>query len=561
MLLSFIYIIQHKGGQKRDVWSGNRQLSQNCNHFFKKTIYLFRCKVYNINCMGRGDLMESFDVWEYFRLTDLPRLTYWLTIFLTPAGIGASVMSLSQLRNFELPKQRKNLFRLLFISVIAFLFMHFLRVVLQEFRWDSLRVLLPVVTFIEFLASGFIPLFISLFLIETASPQKLKKAVSAFFFVLAGIHSLLLIIAQFNGMYYSFPTIELGNDLYFINYVRGNGYFISNIAPAAMLLADVVLYVRYRKSFEKILSVAFWIYILLPIAAATAQLFYSDAQFIIWATVIATLVMFTAMMKQMTEEYKRQKTESARLETEMSMAAKIQEAMLPNAFPAFPDRKEFDIFASMNPAKEVGGDFYNFFMIDGDTLGIIIADVSDKGVPAALFMMSSDILLKNHMLTKKSPKAVLEEVNRLICESNREEMFVTVWLGILDIKTGRLTAANAGHEKPAIKSADGSFELYKDRHGMMVGYLDNIKYSEYELTLEKGSKLFLYTDGVVEANNAGNEQFGTVRMTEALRSAENGTPKEILKAVDDAIKGFVNDVPQFDDITMLCLEYKGTQVE
>ena len=225
------------------------------------------------------------------------------------------------------------------------------------------------------------------------------------------------------------------------------------------------------------------------------------------------------------------------------------------------DRKEFDIFASMNPAKEVGGDFYNFFMIDGDTLGIIIADVSDKGVPAALFMMSSDILLKNHMLMKKSPKAVLEEVNRLICESNREEMFVTVWLGILDIKTGRLTAANAGHEKPAIKSADGSFELYKDRHGMMVGYLDNIKYSEYELTLEKGSKLFLYTDGVVEANNAGNEQFGTVRMTEALRSAENGTPKEILKAVDDAIKGFVNDVPQFDDITMLCLEYKGTQVE
>ena len=154
MLLSFIYIIQHKGGQKRDVWSGNRQLSQNCNHFFKKTIYLFRCKVYNINCMERGDLMESFDVWEYFRLTDLPRLTYWLTIFLTPAGIGASVMSLSQLRNFELPKQRKNLFRLLFISVIAFLFMHFLRVVLQEFRWDSLRVLLPVVTFIEFLASG-----------------------------------------------------------------------------------------------------------------------------------------------------------------------------------------------------------------------------------------------------------------------------------------------------------------------------------------------------------------------------------------------------------------------
>ena len=351
------------------------------------------------------------------------------------------------------------------------------------------------------------------------------------------------------------------NDLYFINYVRGNGYFISNIAPAAMLLADIVLYARYHKRFERSVSVAFWIYILLPVAAAIAQLFYRDAQFIIWATVIATVVMFIVMMKQTAEDYKRQKTESARLETEMSMAARIQESMLPNVFPAFPGRKEFDIYGSMSPAKEVGGDFYNFFMIDDDRLGIIMADVSDKGVPAALFMMSSDILLKNYTLMKKSPKAVLEEVNRQICENNREEMFVTVWLGILDIKTGRLTAANAGHEKPAIKTPGGSFELYKDRHGLMIGYLDYAEYSEYELTLEKGSKLFLYTDGVIEANNGENELFGANRMTEALRSAENGTPEEILNAVDNAIKGFVKSAPQFDDITMLCLEYKGPQNE
>ena len=138
---------------------------------------------------------------------------------------------------------------------------------------------------------------------------------------------------------------------------------------------------------------------------------------------------------------------------------------------------------------------------------------------------------------------------------------MTVWLGILDIKTGRLTAANAGHEKPAIKTPGGSFELYKDRHGLMIGYLDYAEYSEYELTLEKGSKLFLYTDGVIEANNGENELFGANRMTEALRSAENGTPEEILNAVDNAIKGFVKSAPQFDDITMLCLEYKGPQNE
>ena len=505
--------------------------------------------------------LESIDMWEYFVQTDLPRITYWLTMFLIPAGIGASVICLVQLNNYELPKQRKNLFRSLFISVTAYLFMHFLRDVLLEFRWGSLATILPVVTFIEFLSFGFIILFISLYMIEAADVQKLKKPIVTFFCVLMGVHILLLIIAQFNGMYYSFPALDLGDGLIFINYVRGDQYYISNIAPALMMVADVLLYARYFKRLDRRISIAFWIFILLPIAAAIAQLFYSEAQFIIWATVISTVVMFSAMMKQTTEEYKRQKTESARLETELSMATRIQEDMLPDEFPAFTDRKEFDIFASMKPAKEVGGDFYNFFMIDDDTLGIIMADVSGKGVPAALFMMSSDILLKNYTLMKKSPKAALEEVNRQICENNREGMFVTVWLGVLDIKTGALTAANAGHEKPAIKSPDGSFELYKDKHGLVVGYLDQVKYREYELKLEKGAKLFLYTDGVAEATNANDELFGVDRMIETLRSAENSSPEEILQAVDRAIDDFVKDAPQFDDITMLCLEYKGAQDE
>ena len=499
----------------------------------------------------------GFDVWEVFLTTDLPWITYWLTMFLMPAGIGAGIICLAQLNSFELPKQQRILFRLLFISVITYLFMHFLREVFQYFLWPALTVILPIVTFIEFWATGLIVLFISLYLIETADPQKLKKPVIAFFFVLTGIHTVLLIVAQFHGMYYYYNYEYLDDALMYILYVRGDGYFISNIAPAMMMLADVVLFTRYHKRFDKRIAVAFWLYILLPIAAAVAQIFYSEAQFIIWATVISTVVMFIAMMRQTTEEYKRQKTESARLDTELSMATRIQEDMLPNTFPAFPDRNEFDIYASMKPAKEVGGDFYNFFLIDDDTLGIIMADVSGKGVPAALFMMSSDILLQNYTLMKKSPKAALEEVNRQICKNNREEMFVTVWLGILDLKTGKLTAANAGHEKPAIKSPDGSFELYTDKHGMMVGYLDYVKYREYELTLEKGSKLFLYTDGVAEATNANEELFSTDRMIDALRSAENGTPKEILHAVDQAIHDFVKDVPQFDDITMLCIEYKG----
>ena len=253
--------------------------------------------------------------------------------------------------------------------------------------------------------------------------------------------------------------------------------------------------------------------------------------------------------------------EKQRLDTELTLATGIQAGMLPDKFPAFPDRKDFDIYASMKPAKEVGGDFYDFFMIDEDRLGIVMADVSGKGVPAALFMMHSKILLKSYTLMKQKPKAALEEVNRQICENNPEDMFVTVWLGVLDLKTGVFTAANAGHEKPAVKQADGSFDLYKDKHGIMVGYMDGIRYKEYELQLTKGSKLFLYTDGVPEATNANEEMFGNDRMIEALRSAEDKTPKEILEAVDAAVDEFVGDAPQFDDLTMLCIEYNGEKEE
>ena len=174
-------------------------------------------------------------------------------------------------------------------------------------------------------------------------------------------------------------------------------------------------------------------------------------------------------------------------------------------------------------------------------------------------MMYSKILLKSYTMMKQSPKAALEEVNRQICESNPQEMFVTVWLGVLDLETGVFTAANAGHEKPAFKKPDGSFELLKDKHGLMVGYMDTVRYREYEFKMTKGSKLFLYTDGVAEANNANEELFGTDRMIEALRTAENKPPKDIIEAVDLAINNFADTAPQFDDVTMLCIEYFGKE--
>ena len=249
----------------------------------------------------------------------------------------------------------------------------------------------------------------------------------------------------------------------------------------------------------------------------------------------------------------------ARIESELNLASAIQADMLPNIFPPFPERTEFDIYASMTPAKEVGGDFYDFFLVDEDHLCMVMADVSGKGVPAALFMMASKIILANNAMMGKSPAQILTETNAAICSNNREEMFVTVWLGILEISTGKLTAANAGHEYPVVKHGNGAFELLKDKHGFVIGGMDGVKYQNYELMLEPGSKLFLYTDGVPEATDAQNELFGTDRMLAALNQEPSALPEQVLKNVDSSVKEFVKEAEQFDDLTMLCLEYKGNQ--
>ena len=270
-----------------------------------------------------------------------------------------------------------------------------------------------------------------------------------------------------------------------------------------------------------------------------------------------------ASLSKRTRDYITQITqitaEKERIGTELALATQIQADMLPNIFPAFPDRAEFDVYASMDPAKEVGGDFYDFFLIDETHLGIVMADVSGKGVPAALFMMIAKILVQNNAMTGKGPAEVLRAVNEQICANNREEMFVTVWLGILDLTTGKLTAANAGHEYPALKQPGGSFELYKDKHGFVIGGMEGVRYKEYEIQLEPGAKLFLYTDGVPEATSEETVLFGTDRMLAALNTAQDQTPEEILKTVRRAVDGFVQDAEQFDDLTMLCLEYRGKE--
>lgn len=248
--------------------------------------------------------------------------------------------------------------------------------------------------------------------------------------------------------------------------------------------------------------------------------------------------------------------EKERIGAELDVATNIQASMLPCIFPAFPEHKEFDIFATMNPAKEVGGDFYDFFLVDRNHLALVMADVSGKGVPAALFMVIAKTLLKNRAQLGESPEVVLEKVNNQLCENNEADMFVTVWLGIYELSTGRLTYANAGHECPAVMRANGKYELIQESHDFVVAGFEGMTYTIHEITLCPGDKLFLYTDGVPEATNVSEELFGEERMLDALNTCLDKTPEQTLHQVKEIIDDFVGEADPFDDLTMLSFEVK-----
>ena len=260
-------------------------------------------------------------------------------------------------------------------------------------------------------------------------------------------------------------------------------------------------------------------------------------------------------MDRYTEEIGKLSGEKERTKAELSLANNIQADMLPSIFPAFPNRSDFDLYASMEPAKEVGGDFYDYVLIDDDHLALVIADVSGKGVPAALFMMSSKILISERASMGGKPAEILEFVNSQICGNNKSFMFVTVWLGILELSTGKLTAANAGHEFPMI-CRNGRYELIKDKHGRAIGIKSNGVYENYEIMLNKGDKIFVYTDGLAEAQNREEELFGTDRILEVLNINPDASPQKVIENMISGVDGFVKGAEQFDDLTMLCVEYK-----
>ena len=252
-------------------------------------------------------------------------------------------------------------------------------------------------------------------------------------------------------------------------------------------------------------------------------------------------------------------SELDRLDNELKLASDIQLNMLPMNFPAFPDRSEFDLYAVMDPAKEVGGDFYDFFLIDSDHLALVISDVSGKGVPAALFMMVSKTLIKNQLMSGCDPAEALERVNAQLCERNSSMMFVTVWLAVLEISTGKGIVCNAGHENPAVHRAGGAFEMLKYKHGLIVGVKKDAKYQTREFEMHPGDCVFVYTDGVPEATDPANTMFGEERLLLSLNEDADASPQELITRVHDAVFTFANGAEQFDDITMLCMKYFGPE--
>lgn len=249
-----------------------------------------------------------------------------------------------------------------------------------------------------------------------------------------------------------------------------------------------------------------------------------------------------------------------RIATEMSVATSIQSGMLPSIFPKFTDNKEFELFATMNPAKEVGGDFYDFFMVDDTHLAIVMADVSGKGVPAALFMVIGKTLIKDHTQPGADLGDVFTKVNNLLCESNGEGLFITAFEGVLDLVTGEFAFVNAGHELPFISKKNEPFAPYKVRRALVLAGMEGMKYKSGVMQLEPGDRIYQYTDGVTEATDVNNQLYGMERLEKILNIHIDKKPELLLPAIKEDIDAFVGEAPQFDDITMLCLEFKDYMV-
>ena len=357
------------------------------------------------------------------------------------------------------------------------------------------------------------------------------------------------IVNLFTGMYFTVDENGI--------YQRGNLYLLCLVYVLFVLASVTSVIIAERKHLQTYRIVAASLYILAPFASMILNISVYGISVNAAVTMLVTLLMYCVLNVS-------QGREKAAADRDLAVASSIQTNILPKTFPYLPERKEFDLYATMTPAKEVGGDFYDFFMIDDDHIAIVIADVSGKGMPAALFMMVARTIIKNQTQaasTIKDPKLILADVNNQLCDGNKMELFVTAWLGIITLSTGHMEYASAGHEYPAISIKGRDFFILKERNSPPLATLEGLSFRGGDLDLNKGDTVFIYTDGVAEATNSEGELFGNDRMLDALNADTHAELRQIDTNVRDAINTFVGDAPQFDDITMLCFRYNGTESE
>ncbi len=335
-------------------------------------------------------------------------------------------------------------------------------------------------------------------------------------------------------------------------YIRSPWNIISIFYSLFSVIASLSVVVVERRQLRWMQILAFFLYASGPLIVTLMTIFVFGLSLNPSVAMLSILLMYCALNVT-------QGDERAVAENEIAIASSIQENVLPKAFPYLPERKEFDIYAVMKPAKEVGGDFYDFFMVDDSHLALVIADVSGKGIPAALFMMTGRTLIKNRVQAGDNLTDIMADVNNQLCEGNVADLFITVWIGIIDLNTGQVKAVNAGHEYPAILRANGKFELEKGEQSLAVAFFEGTSFKEQEFELAPGDKIFVYTDGVTESMNEEEELFSKERLLDVLNKNSNCSPKEMIEKVLDSIAGFVNGVEQFDDTTMLCMTYFGPQ--
>ena len=373
---------------------------------------------------------------------------------------------------------------------------------------------------------------------KNAKPPKIFNIIR--FTILFG--HLLLIISQFTNLYYSFDSSNV--------YHRESGYIICYAFPIITTFIQYIIILKDYKKTNKYVIIPTFLYCTLPMISSIIQLFVPGISLtnITLAGVVILLYSFTIYDANIMLK------EKERTEADLRLANTIQQNECPNEFPAFPDRNEFDLFATMTPAKEVGGDFYDYFLLDDDHLALVIADVTGKGVPAALNMVKAKTLLKGIGLYINTPSIVLKLLNDSFADNNKLDIFVTVWYGVLEISTSKLKFSNAGHEDIIIYKEETGYDIYKTKHDVPIGVIKDYEYKNHEIQLEKGDKVFFHTDGVVDAINKNNKQYGINNLLRVLNMNKKNNIKKVIKEVDSDLKNYSKDCKQFDDITMLGIE-------